>query len=80
MPKYSYSCSSCGEDFDVYHLMSEVADKCTICESSDIKRNVCFSFTTTAKNESGGLVKEFIEYTRREVKREKRRLKEEFHD
>ena len=80
MPRYNYSCSSSGESFDIHHSMTEVAQKCTLCDSSDIERNVCLSFSTPTKNTAGGLVKSFIEDTRQQINQEKRKLKEELYD
>ena len=81
MPKYGYRCVSCGKDFDVYHSMFEVIDKCIICEAdSSIQRRPDFAFSVAVADNAGKLVNETIEELKKEVKQEKLKLKEEFHD
>ena len=80
MPKYSYSCSGCGKDFELHHSMFETVDKCIACESFEVERKPLLSFTTTKKNNSGQLVKDFIENTKKDVEIEKEKLKGEYND
>lgn len=80
MPKYNYKCSECGKDFELYHSMFETIDECIVCQSSEIERKPWLSFTTTRKNNSGQLVKDFIENTKKEVEKEKENLRGEYND
>ena len=80
MPKYNYSCCGCGKEFELYHSMFDTIDKCIICESLDIERKPWLSFTTTSKNNSGHLVKDFIENTKRDIEIEKEKLKGDYND
>ena len=76
MPKYTYKCLGCSEDFEIYHSMSEIIDKCILCESEKIQRVPSLSFTTTTKNDSGQLVKEYIEETKASVLEQKNKMRE----
>ena len=79
MPKYSYSCSACGKEFEIYHSMFEAIDKCIVCEAYDVVRKPSL-FTVTKTTNAGTLVNEFIEETKRDVLAEKQELKEEYND
>ena len=80
MPKYSYSCSACGNEFETYHSMFEAIDRCIICEAFDISRKPSSFFASTSPNKAGALVKQHIEEAKREVKEEKEKLTKEYHD
>lgn len=80
MPKYNYSCSECGNDFEVYHSMFETIERCTVCGALEITRKPSSFFASANPSKAGALVKEHIEETKREVREEKRRLTEEYHD
>ena len=80
MPKYNYSCSGCGKDFEIYHSMFETIDRCIVCEAYDITRKPSSFFASVNPNKAGALVKEHIEDAKREVKEEKERLVREYHD
>ena len=75
MPKYTYKCLGCSEDFEIYS-MSEIIDECILCESKKIQRVPSLSFTTTTKNNSGQLVKEYIEETKASVLEQKNKMRE----
>ena len=81
MPVYVYKCKRCEEVFEEKHGMSESVEKCVKCSSAKIFRVPSFGF---AKGPShlqsappGKVVNEFIEETKKEIKLEKKRLKEE---
>jgi len=76
MPKYTYKCSSCEEGFEIYHSMSEIIEECIMCGSLTVQRIPSMSFTTTTTNNSGKLVKSFIEETKLSVAEQKNKLKE----
>lgn len=79
MPKYSYSCSACGKEFEIYHSMFETIDRCIMCEAHDIARKPSL-FTVSKPTNAGSVVKEFIEDAKRDVLAEKQKLKEEYND
>tara|TARA_R100001198_G_C5178733_1_gene176323 strand:- start:531 stop:773 length:243 start_codon:yes stop_codon:yes gene_type:complete len=76
MPKYTYKCLGCLEDFEIYHSMTEVIDECIMCGVKTIQRIPSLSFTTIAKNNSGQLVKEYIEDTKASVLEQKNKMRE----
>ncbi len=80
MPKYSYSCSGCGKDFEIYHSMFENIDRCILCEAYDITKKPSSFFSSMGKEKAGQLVKEFIEQAKTEVGQEKENMKKEQYD
>lgn len=78
MPTYTYRCAACDNEFEKRHSMSETLESCILCGDQGIVRVPSLSFTVSRPTGAGGLVKEFIEETREEVMREKRRLKKEY--
>ena len=80
MPVYVYRCKKCDEVFEEKHGMSESAEKCTSCSSTKIFRVPSFGFAKapplSRSSKPGKIVKDFIEETRKEVKLEKKKLKE----
>jgi putative FmdB family regulatory protein len=77
MPKYTYKCLACSKDFEIYHSMSEVIDECIMCEAQTVQRIPSLSFTTTTKNNSGQLVKEYIEEAKASVLEQQRKMTED---
>ena len=80
MPKYSYNCSECGENFEIHHSMLESIDRCIMCEAPSIRRNPSSFFSVLNKKGTGRLVDEFIRDSKAEIKIEKQRLKGEYDD
>ncbi len=80
MPKYSYRCSSCNKEFDLYHSMFHLLEKCIICEANSVEKMPSLDFTNTSSSDAGKIVNETIEEVRREVEEQKLKLKEGFHD
>ena len=77
MPKYNYKCSGCLEDFEIHHSMSEIIDECIMCGAKTVQRIPSLSFTTTTKNNSGQLVKEYIEEAKANVLEQKNKMMED---
>lgn len=80
MPKYVYRCESCELVTEVVHSMQEKLKDCSECGTIDsLVRVPSFSFTL-GKNidddsSSGQRVKDFIEDSRAELKKEMKSLK-----
>jgi len=81
MPRYQYSCNSCEQSFTFVHLMDEKLEKCKLCGEIGTVKKVYSVIRKTSvapkKEKVGQTVKDHIEETREEVKREKERLKKE---
>ena len=78
MPRYVYKCSKCGGSFITVHGIMEDQDFCELCyESSCIGRIPQMPTVKIVKEEAGKLVREYIEDTKKDLKEEKKRLKEE---
>jgi putative FmdB family regulatory protein len=82
MPTYTYKCEKCDLVFEHFHAMSETLEHCVACnppasvkrvpsKTSNIKKNNNFS-----KQKPGKIVKEYIRDVTKEVKEEKKRLRE----
>lgn len=80
MPKYNYSCSGCGEEFEIYHSMFETIDACILCESQDIRKKPSSFFASVDSNKAGSLVREYIEEAKKEVRTEKLEMTKERYD
>ena len=77
MPFYNYRCNSCEGVFEVFHLMTEEWDICTICNTRDIEKVPSEILTSKKVGNSkvGDLVKKHIEEAKLDIKQEKERLK-----
>ena len=78
MPRYTYRCKTCVNEFEVFHGMSEKLENCDEC-SGILFRVPSTTFTTTSTDKEekpGQVVKEFIEDAKREIQAEKEIMKE----
>ena len=77
MPRYVYRCGKCKGSFVTVHGIMEDQDHCELCyESSCVGRIPQMPTVKVVREESGKLVREYIEDTKKELKEEKKRLKE----
>ena len=82
MPRYTYKCSTCEEEFNAVHSMSDKLEKREDCEREcelkKIPSNLTF-LKNNVKHESnhkvGDVVKSSIEELKQDLKDEKRSLK-----
>ena len=84
MPKYLYRCSKCSGEIEIWHSMSSKIEDCESCNTVNSLVRVPASFTTAESNNKeegrvGDLVKSSIEDFRKDLKDEKKRIKEEFY-
>ena len=84
MPKYVYSCNSCGKFFEVYHGMSEDQDNCIYCSANDLNRVPQMPFLKRSQKREGSKVgdevKRAIEENRAILKDAKKEAKREIYD
>ena len=78
MPKYNYRCSECGGEFEARHSMTEVVDACVLCGGGPVSRVPSLSFSVSKSTNAGSLVKEYIKDVKRDIRDEKRKLKEDY--
>ena len=82
MPRYDYRCLKCDSNMIINHGMDDAETDCPLCEEkgSLIKE---ISFFTAIKKEfskkTGDIVKEFIEESKEEISKEKKKLKSRGH-
>ena len=82
MPTYEYKCNDCHQSFDVFHLMCESVDNCSLCGSSNIQKAIG-GFTVITKplhtkdNKPGNIVKKYIKDLKDDLKVQKEELKKE---
>ena len=77
MPRYTYQCKACKDEFEVFHGMSEKLESCKEC-SGLLFRVPSTTFTTTKTNATekpGQMVKEFIQDAKEEIEAEKQKMK-----
>lgn len=83
-PRYAYRCKACSDTFEISHSLNKKLKDCLECEKKDaLERVPFFPIRTKAlpleeQKKVGQVVKEYIEDTKEEVKKEKRRMREEF--
>jgi len=81
MPRYMYRCNACTGEFMVMHMMKEVLTICELCESEGVLDKIPQLMASPLKKKGkpkvGTAVKEHIEDTRKDLKEEQKRLKEQ---
>lgn len=80
MPVYVYKCRACKQTFEKRHGMFFEQDHCVLCLSRDIFKIPSLQSVKRGesnKKETGKLVKQYIEDTKKEVKEERRKLASE---
>ena len=83
MPRYVYQCEGCERTFQAIHSISEKFQSCKECDiecnlSGTLKRIPCMPLVISKKERKqkpGGVVNQFIEQTREELRQEKKTLK-----
>jgi tRNA G26 N,N-dimethylase Trm1 len=75
VPRYYYHCNNCHGDFLVHHLISEIQENCSLCESTDIAKLLTkpLFFEKKENKTLGKLAKKYIEENKEVLKN----LKEE---
>jgi predicted nucleic acid-binding Zn ribbon protein len=85
MPRYTYSCGTCGDVFSISHLITEKLTICIECHTNNTLTRVPsvlkrIGNKASASEKPGAIVKEFIEQTRQEVKDQKEHYKQKIKD
>ena len=81
MPRYVYRCRKCDASFMTVHGITEDQDHCEVCfESGCVFRIPQMPTVKVVKEKAGHIVREYIEDTKREMKREKQSLKQKEYD
>jgi len=82
VPRYTYKCSACEEEFNVVHSMSDKLEKREDCEDNcelkKIPSNLVFlknNIKHDSNHKVGDIVKGSIEELKQDLKEEKRSLK-----
>ena len=79
MPRYLYHCNECDEEYQALHSIKEKLTDCKLCNSENSLIRVPSSFMSGHKNKTlnqkpGSVVKEFIESSTEELKKQKEDL------
>lgn len=80
MPMYAYKCTDCKKTFEIRHGMFFESQRCIHCYSEDVFRLPSLSERKTTKQGpkvSGKVVDQYISDVKKEIKQEKKKLKEE---
>jgi len=82
MPRYSYTCTSCGSTIEASHSPNERLFYCEVCDSDTLKKNLSIPNITKSQEvnnltnrKNGDIVKEKIEEFRKDLKEQKQDLK-----
>ena len=82
VPLYDYECFSCGKRFEVFISMNDTQKKCLYCESENINKIVPNAGIKINKNDfktkTGDVVKKHIEESKKDLRKEKKKLKETY--
>tara|TARA_R100000664_G_C2660306_1_gene76820 strand:+ start:200 stop:454 length:255 start_codon:yes stop_codon:yes gene_type:complete len=79
LPRYTYRCDVCGKSFEVSHSISDKLTDCECGEEGSLKRIPSLPFRASVKSnkqKAGEMVKEFIEDTKKEIQKTKKRMSE----
>jgi len=81
MPIYEYYCEDCTETFDAFHSINkEYTEGCGFCKSMNVTRVIPELAHSVDKNKfkkkAGDVVKSHIEEAKRDLKQEKKKIKE----
>ena len=80
MPKYRYGCDNCGEIVYIYHHINDISTDCEKCNSENCLTKLPTIFRTQRKEiqleKTGDKVKNAIRQYSKDLKEEKKRLKE----
>ena len=81
MPVYVYRCHDCKKTFEKRHGMFFEQKMCVYCHSEDIFKVPSVEYTSnqssTGPKKTGKIVDEYIEDVKKEIKAEKKALKNE---
>ena len=81
MPVYVYRCHDCKKTFEKRHGMFFEQKMCAYCHSEDIFKVPSVEYTSnqsaTGPKKTGKIVDEYIEDVKKEIKAEKKALKNE---
>ena len=82
MPRYSYTCTSCESTIEASHGINERLSFCEACKTDTLKKNLSIPNITKQSNinnltnrKNGDIVKEKIEEYRKDLKEQKKELK-----
>lgn len=76
MPVYTYKCKECENVFDTFHDMSTRLTDCQNCgKMATLKRVLHSSISVSEKDNSGQLVKNYIEENREALREEAKSIK-----
>ncbi len=75
MQTYEYQCNICEQITKKRHSIKERLTDCPECNSEGSLERLLGNFMIVNKKESGKLVKNFIEDSKKELKAEKKKLK-----
>ena len=84
MPRYSYHCENCEETFEQSHSMTIVLDDCHLCGSQKTLNKLVSNVRVVGQNKEkearkpGDVVKQHIEETRQDIRREKEIITQEY--
>ena len=74
MPRYIYKCEECGIIFQVAHSIKEKLLDCEECNEPNTLQRIPSMPLVLTKKQAGGVVKEYIENAKEDMKNEKREL------
>ena len=81
MPKYSYTCDSCKNEYEIWHGMTEEHTNCNVCDVPSVVRIPSLLgevSINTPKQRVGDVVNRTIEDTKKEVKEYKKTINRNF--
>tara|TARA_R100000152_G_C6750755_1_gene174415 strand:- start:317 stop:559 length:243 start_codon:yes stop_codon:yes gene_type:complete len=80
MPSYVYECIDCKEVIEVFHSMSVEKTDCETCGAENTLRKIPEVPIYVKTNNSGKIVKQHIEDTKRQIREDKEEMKKDYTD
>lgn len=80
MPRYTYECKECEQEFDVAHHYKEVLTECKLCKSDKVNRVISKVYVfrgNKSEQKAGTKIKETISETVEEMKKYKKEATKE---
>jgi putative FmdB family regulatory protein len=81
MPNYTYRCDTCEVQFSIFHSINDTLVKCQECNEEALVRvpQSIINTTSTKKQKTGTIVKDYIKDAKVDLERQKNELKNEIY-
>ena len=81
MPNYTYRCDHCEVQFSIFHSINDILVKCQECSEESLVRvpQSIINTTSTKKQKTGTIVKDYIKDAKLDLEHQKNEMKNEIY-